>query len=106
MKSNRRVRVISASSARLDQKKWFSGAFSAGVSSIAVRPWKFSDNQGRLSLEFTPFKERLAQTDLKLIFSEVHQMFGRYNGRVRADSGEEIQIVDLVGFAEEHHARW
>jgi hypothetical protein len=71
-----------------------------------MQPWKFSDNQGRLSLEFTPFKERLARTDLKLIFSEVHQMFGRYNGRVRADGGEEIQIVDLVGFAEEHQARW
>ncbi len=71
-----------------------------------MQPWKFSDNQGRLSLEFTPFKERVAQTDLKLIFSEVHQMFGRYNGWVRADDGEEIRIVDLIGFAEEHHARW
>ena len=41
-----------------------------------------------------------------LIFSEVHQMFGRYSGKVISDSGDVIPIIDLVGFAEEHHARW
>ena len=71
-----------------------------------MKAWKFSDNQGRLKLDFTPFTERVAQTDLKVIFSEVHQMFGRYNGHVVSDDGEDIQINDLIGFAEEHHARW
>lgn len=69
-------------------------------------PWKFIDTSGRLELEFVPFKERVARTDLKLIFSEVHQMFGRYSGLVTADSGEVIYIENLIGFAEEHHARW
>ncbi len=69
-------------------------------------PWKFTDNQGRLELEFVPFKERLARTDMVVIFSEVHQMFGRYTGRVVADDGEEIRLNGLIGFAEEHHARW
>jgi hypothetical protein len=71
-----------------------------------MNPWKFSDAEGRLDLTFTPFKERLAKTNLGIIFSEVHQMFGRYNGKAVADEGEVIQIKDLVGFAEEHHARW
>jgi hypothetical protein len=71
-----------------------------------MQPWKFTDDQGRLDLIFTPFKERLAQTNLGIIFSEVHQMFGRYSGRAMADDGEGIQLNDLVGFAEEHHARW
>ncbi|MBN1149222.1 MAG: DUF2804 domain-containing protein [Anaerolineales bacterium] len=71
-----------------------------------MQPWKFSDNQGRLNLEFTPFIERVARTDLKLIFSEVHQMFGRYNGSAITENGEELHIRDLIGFAEEHHARW
>jgi Domain of unknown function (DUF2804), N-terminal/Domain of unknown function (DUF2804), C-terminal len=71
-----------------------------------MKPWKFSDAQGRLSLEFVPFKERLARTNLGIITSEVHQMFGRYRGFVIADSGEKIEIEDLVGFAEEHQARW
>jgi hypothetical protein len=33
-------------------------------------------------------------------------MFGKYNGTVITDDGERIKIRDLVGFAEEHHARW
>jgi hypothetical protein len=69
-------------------------------------PWKFSDSEGRMQLEFTPFKERLARTNLLLIFSEVHQMFGRYSGWVKTDDGEQLAVNDLVGFAEEHHARW
>lgn len=70
------------------------------------KPWRFIDAQGRLELKFTPFLERLAQTDMKIIFSQVHQMFGTYMGKVIADDGEVIQLEGLVGFAEEHQARW
>jgi hypothetical protein len=44
--------------------------------------------------------------DMKIIFSEVYQMFGYYAGRVAADDGEVIEIDGLIGFAEEHQARW
>jgi hypothetical protein len=71
-----------------------------------MQPWKFTDAEGRLDLTFTPFKERIATTNLGVIFSEVHQMFGRYSGQAVSDSGERLHIQDLVGFAEEHHARW
>jgi hypothetical protein len=71
-----------------------------------MQPWKFRDDEGRLALDFTPFQERVARTDLKIITSEVHQMFGRYDGHAHADDGEDISIAGLVGFAEEHHARW
>jgi hypothetical protein len=76
------------------------------VSGDYMRPWKFTDTEGRLDLVFTPFKDRTARTNLGIITSEVHQMFGRYNGKTIADNGEVIQIKDLVGFAEEHHAKW
>ena len=76
------------------------------VSGDYMKPWKFTDPEGRLDLIFTPFKDRTAQTNLGIIFSEVHQMFGRYNGSVVTDDGRVIQIKDLIGFAEEHHARW
>ena len=68
--------------------------------------WRFTDSQGRLELDFVPFKERQARTNLGIIFSEVHQMFGRYTGWVKADDGEVVQLQDLIGFAEEHRARW
>ena len=70
------------------------------------RPWRMVGPDGRLDLEFVPFIERVAKTNLLVITSEVHQMFGRYRGAVRADDGEVIRIDGLVGFAEEHHARW
>ena len=70
------------------------------------RPWRMIAPDGRLDLEFVPFVERVAKTNLLVIASEVHQMFGRYRGAALADDGEVIPIVGLIGFAEEHHARW
>lgn len=71
-----------------------------------MQPWRFADSKGRLDLVFTPFRERLARTDLVVITSEVHQMFGRFSGRAATDDGESIELDGLVGFAEEHRARW
>jgi hypothetical protein len=70
------------------------------------RPWRMVSPDGRMDLEFVPFVERVATTNLLVITSEVHQLFGRYHGTVRADDGEMVQLDGLVGFAEEHHARW
>jgi hypothetical protein len=71
-----------------------------------MKPWKFLDNHGRLDLDFIPFRDRYAATRLLLIDSQVHQLFGRYTGKVVTDNGEQIQLNGLIGFAEEHHARW
>ncbi len=71
-----------------------------------MHPWHFTDDAGRLDLTFTPFKDRTARTNLGLIFSEAHQMFGRYAGQAVLDDGQRLEIHDLIGFAEEHRARW
>ena len=71
-----------------------------------MKRWKFRDNQDRLDLDFVPFKDRFAATKLLVIDSEVHQLFGRYSGKIIADDGEEIELAGLIGFAEEHQARW
>jgi hypothetical protein len=71
-----------------------------------MKPWRFQDNQDRLDLTLTPFTERVAQTNLGIIFSEVHQMFGHYAGFVVDDNGQKIKIDGLIGFAEDHQARW
>ncbi|CAG0937563.1 hypothetical protein TFLX_06504 [Thermoflexales bacterium] len=70
------------------------------------QPWRMSSPDGRLQLEFTPFLERVAKTNLLLITSEVHQLFGRYRGTVVADDGEVLHLDGLTGWAEEHHAQW
>jgi hypothetical protein len=71
-----------------------------------MQPWRMVSADGRVNLEFVPFLGRVATTNLVIITSEVHQMFGRYYGTLRADDGEVIRLEGLTGFAEEHHARW
>jgi hypothetical protein len=71
-----------------------------------MRPWRMTAPNGRLDLEFIPFKERVARSHVLLIQSEVHQMFGHYQGQVVTDDGETIPVQGVIGFAEEHHARW
>jgi hypothetical protein len=71
-----------------------------------MRPWELSTRDDRLQCTFEPFIERVAQTNLLLITSKVHQMFGRYSGKVVTDEGEVVRIEGLIGWAEEHHARW
>jgi hypothetical protein len=70
------------------------------------RPWQMRSPDGRLALVFTPTVERVAETNLLVITSEVHQLFGHYDGTVQTDEGEKIELTKLTGFAEEHHARW
>lgn len=69
-----------------------------------MRPWTMRSD--RVDLTFTPFLDRTAKTNLLLIQSEVHQMFGHYSGTVVDDLGRKVPIDGVVGWAEEHHARW
>jgi len=71
-----------------------------------MKPWRMVSPDGRLDLTFAPFKERVATTNLGILSSEVHQIFGRYQGQLVTDEGETLEIDGVIGFAEEHHARW
>ncbi|MGK2740838.1 DUF2804 domain-containing protein [Tepidicaulis sp. LMO-SS28] len=69
-------------------------------------PWRFSNPQGRFELDFEPVMDRAAATDIKILKSVQHQVFGRFSGTVRLDDGTALQIRDLMGFAEEVQNRW
>ena len=75
-------------------------------SSDFMQPWRMVSSDGRVDLEFVPFLERVAATNLVIITSEVHQMFGHYRGTLQTDDGEALRLDEVVGFAEEHHAHW
>ncbi|HOD51608.1 MAG TPA: DUF2804 family protein [Candidatus Hydrogenedentes bacterium] len=71
-----------------------------------MRPWRMtSESSGAVHLEFKPFYERAGDTNLLVIRSTVHQVFGRYYGTLHAD-GRTIPVDGVVGWAEEHRARW
>ncbi len=71
-----------------------------------MHPWRFTDDEGRLNMTMVPFKERVARTNLGILYSEFHQIFGHYEGQVITDNGEVLSIRGLIGFTEEHRARW
>lgn len=72
-----------------------------------MKPWtvksKFSD---QVNLTFTPFFERVAETNVKVIASSVHQMVGYYNGEIQLENGKTLHIQQMLGCIEEHVAKW
>ena len=76
-------------------------------SSNFKRPWIiYTPQSEQIQLTFAPFFERVAKTEVLVLGSEVHQMIGRFNGSLQTDEGETIPIHDVIGWAEDHHARW
>lgn len=72
-----------------------------------MKPWtirtKFSDD---VDLKFTPFYERIAATNAKIIVSEVHQMIGYYEGTVKIAPDKILRVRNMLGCIEEHIAKW
>lgn len=71
-----------------------------------IRPWRMrSEASDTVRLEFTPFYDRAGSLNLLAISTQAHQMFGHYSGELRVD-GRTFPIDGILGWAEEHRARW
>lgn len=71
-----------------------------------LSPWHFTDDAGRLDLVFTPIMDRASKTDVLVICSDQHQVFGRFTGTVRLDDGTAVQLCGFLGFAEKVFNKW
>ncbi|WP_010287227.1 DUF2804 domain-containing protein [Kurthia massiliensis] len=72
-----------------------------------LKPWRIETRfSNDVDLTFTPFFERVANSDAKLVSSSVHQLVGYYNGRVKLDNGMYFHVQQLLGTCEEHVAKW
>lgn len=67
--------------------------------------WIFRSVSGEVEMLFTPVYDRHADTNLLLLRSNQHQVFGTFNGVIRA-GGKEFPIENLPGFAEKVFNRW
>ena len=65
-----------------------------------LKKWTFSSSDGRFEMEFQPILDRNSFTDMKLIISDQHQVFGRLSGTAILDDGTRLEIRDLLCFAE------
>jgi len=71
-----------------------------------LSPWRFSSDDGRFEMDFIPTFDRASCTDLRLIKSDQHQVFGRFTGRAVLDDGRTIEVRDFPGFAEKVENKW
>ncbi|HRV72330.1 MAG TPA: DUF2804 domain-containing protein [Eubacteriales bacterium] len=71
-----------------------------------MSPWHFTSTDGRLDLVFTPIIDRASDTNVLVIRSNQHQVFGRFSGKLILDDGSEFIITELMGFAEKVMNRW
>ncbi|MGK5671654.1 DUF2804 domain-containing protein [Micromonospora sp. URMC 106] len=69
-----------------------------------LRPWRVTGE--RVDVEFHPFHERVARTNLGVLANETHQCFGHFSGWACAGDGERVDLDGLVGWAEEARNRW
>jgi hypothetical protein len=71
-----------------------------------LEPWKFSSNDGRFELDFFPVVDRFSNSNLLIIKSKQHQVFGYFSGTVILDDGTSLTINKLLGFAEDVINHW
>ncbi|MBQ9328065.1 MAG: DUF2804 domain-containing protein [Solobacterium sp.] len=71
-----------------------------------LEPWRITENHGRVNLVFEPILDRASDTNVGLIESDQHQVFGRFSGSVVLDDGRKAEIQDLIGFCEKVKNRW
>ena len=71
-----------------------------------LSPWVFTSSDGRFEMKFEPIMDRSSKTDLLVICSDQHQVFGRFSGTVILDDGRKLEIDHLTGFAEKVRNKW
>lgn len=71
-----------------------------------LSPWTIHDNEGRLDLQFVPVLDREDITDLGVLASRQHQVFGHFSGTVILDNGKKVKIQNKLGFAEKVFNKW
>lgn len=70
------------------------------------KPWTFTSDDNRFYMDFTPVLDRKSLTNLLVLKSDQHQVFGRFNGRVTLDDGTVLPVRDFFGFAERVENKW
>ena len=71
-----------------------------------LAPWSISDPGGQLSVTLRPRYDKHTDTGFGDLGSQVHQVFGAFDGFVVDDDGRRVEFEGLQGFAEEARQRW
>ena len=71
-----------------------------------LAPWKFTSDDNRFYMDFTPVLDRSACMNAGVLKSDQHQVFGHFTGRITLDDGTVLPVRDFFGFAERVENKW
>lgn len=69
-------------------------------------PIKLYSQNKDIDLTFTPILDRHEDTNALLIASFQHQIFGKFNGKIKTKDNKEVIFKDAIGFLEKVKNRW
>ena len=70
------------------------------IPSGRAEPWRFSSNDNRLEMIFSPHQERDESHQMFLYSLRRRQLFGSFSGRVILDDSSEFNFSNITGIAE------
>ncbi|MGP4073509.1 DUF2804 domain-containing protein [Piscibacillus sp. B03] len=72
-----------------------------------MKPWVIHTLENKqVKLMFEPIFERVTKTNIGVVKSSVHQVFGYYSGTIETEGSQNLQLERIFGWAEDHEARW
>ena len=66
-----------------------------------MAPWRFTSSDSRFEMDFEPVIDRASATNVLLIKSIQHQVFGYFTGKAVLDDGTVLKLDRFPGFAED-----
>ena len=73
---------------------------------LYTEEWQILSSDERLEGDFVPIFDRSAKTDVKLISTDQHQVFGRFTGKAVWDDGKVLDIKDFLCEVEIVHNKY
>lgn len=70
-----------------------------------LSPWTFKSKDGAIDLTFEPILDRNSRTNILILMSDQHQVFGKFSGTFKVNQ-KTIKIKDMIGFAERVENKW
>lgn len=71
-----------------------------------MRPWRLHSADGRVALVFTPEGMHVERVKALVLATNFRQLFGRFTGTLTTAGGERVAIGAMLGFCEDHYAKW
>jgi hypothetical protein len=69
-------------------------------------PWRFTSNDNRLEMAFSPYQERVDRRQMLFFSMSRRQVCGSFSGKVVLDDGATLNFNSITGFAERSRTRF